>query len=158
MIRGAGPSDAPRLAAIYNQAVRNQQNAATREVDGPARALWLAGPARRAVWVAELDGQVAGYLSLSDWRGRQATRHTAEVSYYIDEAAHRRGLASALMAHALTACPAMEIDRLIAILLADNAPSLAFLAKLGFEEWGRLPSAARFDERRVDHLIVGRVI
>jgi phosphinothricin acetyltransferase len=107
--------------------------------------------------VADVEGQVVGWCSLSAYRpGRAALRFTAEISYYIDPAYHRRGIGTALIQHALAACPALEIRHLFAIVLEGNAASLKLLEKMGFEQWGYLPRVADFDGKEVGHFYCGR--
>jgi Sortase and related acyltransferases len=104
-----------------------------------------------------VEGQVAGWCSLSAYRpGRAALRFTAEISYYIGLAYHRQGIATALIEHALAACPALRIRHLFAIVLEGNQASLKLLEKMGFEQWGYLPRVADFDGREVGHLYYGR--
>jgi len=100
---------------------------------------------------------LAGWCSLSAYRaGRAAFRFTAEISYYIAPAYHRRGIATALVEHALAACPALQIRHLFAIVLESNEASRRLLEKMGFEKWGYLPRVADFDGREVGHLYYGR--
>jgi phosphinothricin acetyltransferase len=98
------------------------------------------------IYVAEVDGKPAGWCSLSAYRpGRAALRYTAEISYYVEETHRRRGIATALVRHALAACPGLRIRNLFAIVLEHNASSIRFLEKEGFQKWGFLPRVADFD-------------
>ena len=159
-IRLANPADLPEITVIYNHAVRaGGQTAETTEVNLAERQHWLAkhAPDRRPVYVAEMQGQVAGYLTLSDYRpGRQAVARTAEVSYYVAPAFFRQGVASALLNYALQAMPALDISTVFAIVIASNQASLALLQKHGFEIWGRLPGVVEVKGQRYDHLYLGR--
>jgi phosphinothricin acetyltransferase len=160
-VRLATHDDLPAIVAIYNQAVVERATADLEPVTVEDRAPWFAAhaPDRRPVWVAEVDESVVGWCSLSDHRpGRAATRHTAEISYYVDQAHRRRGVASALIQSALDGAPGCGVEVLFAIVLADNAASLALLTRFGFEPWGVLPGAADLDGRRVDHRYLGRKV
>jgi phosphinothricin acetyltransferase len=104
-----------------------------------------------------VDGQLAGWCSLSAYRaGRAAFRYTAEISYYIALAYHRRGIATALVKHAVASCPGLQIRHLFAIVLENNEASLKLLEKMGFEQWGYLPGVADFDGEEVGHFYYGR--
>ena len=160
MIRLAKIDDLPAVVEIYNQAIPSKQSTGdTQPVRIEDRMAWFAE--HRAdeypIFVADLDGGVAGWCSLSPYRpGRAALRFTAEISYYIASAYHRRGIGTALIEHALAACPALQIRHLFAIVLEGNQASLRLLQKMGFEQWGYLPKVADFDGKEVGHLYFGR--
>ena len=104
-IRLARPGDLPAIAAVYNEAVRARfQTGDLDPVTVESRGPWLAAhaPDRHPVFVAEREGGVAGWCSLSPYRpGRAALAHTAEVAYYVAAAHRRTGLASALLRHTM---------------------------------------------------------
>jgi phosphinothricin acetyltransferase len=160
MIRVAAIEDLSTIVDIYNQAIPSQQSTGDLQpVRVNDRLAWFAEhrPEKHPIFVAEVEVQVAGWCSLSAYRaGRAAFRFTAEISYYIASAYHRRGVASALIEHALAACPALQIRHLFAIVLEGNDASLRLLKKMGFEQWGYLPRVADFDGREVGHLYYGR--
>ena len=95
-------------------------------------------------------------MSFSSYRpGRGAFRHTAEISYYVDAAHHKQGVASELIARSIERCAALGFKTLIAILLADNQASIALLVKFGFQQWAHLPNIADIDGREVGHVFYG---
>ena len=152
--------DLPAIVDIYNQSIPSQQSTGdTQPVRVEDRIAWFAEhrPNEHPIFVADVDGSVAGWCSLSAYRpGRAALRFTSEISYYIAPAYHRQGIGSALIEHALTACPALGIKHLFAIVLEGNQASLKLLKKMGFEHWGYLPRVADFDGKEVGHLYYGR--
>jgi phosphinothricin acetyltransferase len=160
IIRLAHTSDLPSIIDIYNQAIPSRQSTGdTQPVQFEDRLAWFEEhrPDRYPIFVAEVDTQVAGWCSLSAYRpGRAALRFTAEISYYIASVYHRQGVGTALVQHALAACPALQIKHLFAIVLEGNQASLKLLQKMGFEQWGYLPRVASFDGREVGHVYCGR--
>lgn len=159
IIRIAQPDDLPALVAIDNQAIAaGQKNANLTPFTVEERRAWFAAhqPQRHPILVAEQAGAVVGYLSLSPYRpGRQALRYTAEVSYYVDFAHHRQGIASRLLQAAIDRCPALEIKTVFAILLDTNQASRRLLEKFGFAQWGHLPRVADFDGVEVGQFYYG---
>jgi L-amino acid N-acyltransferase YncA len=162
MIRLAQVDDLPAILDIYNQSIPSKR--ATGDIE-PLRVEdrldWFREhpPQEHPIFVAELDGRVAGWCSLSAYRpGRAALRFTAEISYYIDYEYHRQGIATALVEHTLAVCPALGIKHVFAIVLEGNQASLNLLQKMGFERWGYLPRVADFDGNEVGHLYYGRHI
>src|SRR5689334_6532104 len=87
-IRDAVNTDLPAIIEIYNAAIATRIATAQLEpVTLENRHDWLNehSPDRHPFWVVELDGQVAGWLSLKSFLPRCAYRGTAELSVYVDE-------------------------------------------------------------------------
>ena len=160
IIRFAQLDDLPVIVDIYNQSIPSQQSTGdTQPLRVEDRLTWFEEhrPDGHPIFVAEVESQVAGWCSLSAYRpGRAALRFTAEISYYLASAYHRRGIGTALVEHALAACPALQLRHLFAIVLEGNQASLRLLEKMGFEQWGYLPRVADFDGKEVGHLYYGR--
>lgn len=160
MIRLAQLDDLPAILDIYNQSILSKQSTGdTQPVRVEDRMIWFGKhlPDEHPIFVAEVDGGVAGWCSLSAYRpGREALRFTAEISYYIAVAHHRQGIATALVEHALASCPALNIKHVFAIVLEGNQASRKLLEKMGFEQWGYLPRVADFDGKEVGHFYYGR--
>jgi phosphinothricin acetyltransferase len=160
IIRLAQIEDLPAIVDIYNQAIPSKQSTGdTQPLRVDDRVPWFEEhrPEKYPIFVAEVEGRVTGWSSLSAYRpGRAAFRHTAEISYYIGSAYHRQGIATALIEHTLAACPPLQIRHLFAIVLENNEASLKLLEKMGFEKWGYLPRVADFDGKEVGHLYYGR--
>ncbi len=158
-LRSAIHADLPALVAIYNAAIaRRNATGHLEPFDVADREAWFTEHQRPAtpLYVAELDGRIAGYATLAAYRGgRGAFAHCREVSYFIAADLQRHGIASALLGHVRAACPALGVDTLLAFLLAHNGPSIAFLEHHGFACWGRLPGVARIDGHAWDHLVYG---
>jgi len=148
------------MTDIYNQAIATKHSTGDiQPMRVEDRLAWFREhlPGKHPIFVSEVDGQVAGWCSLSAYRaGRAALRHTAEISYYIAFTHHRRGIGTALIEYALDACPALGIQHLFAIVLEGNQASLRLLENMGFERWGYMPQVADFDGREVVHLYYGR--
>jgi L-amino acid N-acyltransferase YncA len=158
-IRVARADDLPRIVEIYNQAVlQGGVTADLQPLDFRNRRAWFEEhtPGRYPIFLADVDGVVAGWCSLSPYRpGRGALRFTAEISYYVDAAHRRKGIGTALTRHALEACPALELKNLIAFILERNTPSIDLLRKAGFSEWGRFPRVADFNGEECGHVLLG---
>ena len=158
-VRLATAEDLPAVTRIYNAAIDEHTTADTEHVSLASRERWLAAhpPDRYPILVAENAGLIAGYASLSAYRpGRGATRHTAEISYYVDVDHRRRGVGRALVGECIRRCPALGLRALFAIILDDNTASVRLLESFGFTRWGHLPGVARFGDRTLGHVYYGR--
>lgn len=153
MIRDAETEDAPEIAAIYNDAALHSTtfwNATP--VDALERAEWIA--ARRAaglpVLVLEEGGAVLGYASYGPFRPQEGFRATVENSVYLAQRARGGGRGRALMVQLIAHARAAEIHAMVAAIDAENAPSIALHAKLGFETIGTLPQVGQKFGRWLD--------
>jgi len=158
-IRVAVPSDLPRLTDIYNQAIATFGcTCDTTPFTPEDRQAWFNDHQtdRYPLFVYESEGRVLGYAYLSPYRsGREALKSIAEISYYVDFAAHRRGIATHLVHHTLHAAHHLGYKNLVAILLECNTPSIALLESFGFEPWGTLPMVAKLQNQHFSHLYYG---
>ena len=149
-LRHARHEDLPAIVAILNQSAGTGANALLAPVSTASREAWLAEhtPDRQPVWVAESGGALLGWCSLSGWRsGRGALAGVREISYYVDAAHYRQGVATALVRHAVATCPGLAVHTLLAIGLETNSASEALLAREGFVRWGLLPAIAHLDRQ-----------
>lgn len=158
-IRIASLDDLPGIVAIYNQAIpthRSTANTTSYTVEG-RKAWFLEHDKKHPIFVAEVDGKLAGWCSLSTYRpGRMALRFTAEMSLYIDSTYHRKGIGSALVSHALQACPALGIKNIVGVVIEKNEGSWKMLEKLGFERWGYLPRVLDFNGEELGEFYYGK--
>ena len=91
------------------------------------------------LYVAEIDGSVAGYASLSSYREKEAFRSTVELSIYIAPDFRKRGAATALMAFILEDAKADErTHTVVSVITAGNEASRKLHEKFGFEFCGTI--------------------
>jgi L-amino acid N-acyltransferase YncA len=161
-IRVAARQDWLKIAEIYNQAVEEKYATADTEPITPAsRREWFVQHSRDKypIYLAKSDGEIVGWCSLSPYRpGRKALQTVAEISYYVHRAHRRRGVADALMEHALKNSARLGFRNLMAILLDQNTASIRLLEKHGFRRWGHLPDIAVFNGTVCGQFIYGRVV
>ena len=84
-IRDAIEADLPAIVEIHNAAIASGISTAQLEpvtVEGRREWLRAHSPAQYPIWVAELDGTIAGWLSLREFLPRCAYRGTVEVSVF----------------------------------------------------------------------------
>jgi L-amino acid N-acyltransferase YncA len=158
-VRDARPADLDAIVEIYNQTIPSRMATADLDPIHPEqRAAWLHEhtPDHRPVWVAEVDGQVVGWLSVSPFREREAYDSTAEVSVYVDASTRGRGVGWLLLSRAVELAPTLNLNRLLGMIFAHNEASLRLFERAGFERWGLLPGVCRLDDRDADVVIVGR--
>src|SRR5262245_26544094 len=100
-LRLATEADLPEINDIYNYYVHRSTCTYQLEPETlDARTDWFHHhpPEKYPVTVAEIDGQIAGWGSLSKFRDRAAYDGTVEASVYIRDGLHRRGLGRLILA------------------------------------------------------------
>lgn len=158
--RPAEDPDLAQIVAIYNATVPSRRVTADLEpVTLESRRSWFESHVgNRPLWVVELEGRVAGWLSFSSFHERRAYSRTAELSVYVSESCRGRGVATYLLGEAIRRAPLLEVSRLVGLIFGHNQPSLRLFAKFGFETWGHLPGVAELDGIERDLIIVGRKV
>jgi len=157
--RPAKREDLDRIVEIYNSTIPSRLvTADTDPVSVATREAWFAehDPVSRPLWIAEQEGECVGWLSLSSFYGRPAYRATVEVSLYVDQNYHRRGVGSYLLSEALSVAPLIGIETLLGFIFGHNQPSLSLFHRFAFTQWGCLPRVARMDGIERDVVILGR--
>ena len=158
-IRHATAADLPAVVAIYNASIPGQMATADVEpVTVAQREDWFRAfdPKIRPLWIYEDAGVTAGWLGLRSFYGRPAYHRTVELAVYVGPSHQRRGIARALLDHALASAPALGIANVLGFVFAHNAPSIALFETREFGRWGLLPRVCEIDGVERDVLILGR--
>jgi phosphinothricin acetyltransferase len=159
-IRLSSTDDYIDIIKIYNHAVVEKFATADIEyVTIESRKDWFMqhSPQTYPIFVAEENGKVIGWCSLSPHRpGRKALGTVAEISYYIHKDHRRKGVANSLITHTINSAKDLGFKNLISILLDANKTSIYILEKFGFEKWGHLPEVAVIENTICGQYIFGR--
>jgi L-amino acid N-acyltransferase YncA len=146
LIRDATESDLPAIVGIYNQSIpAGWSTADTRPIAVTDRVEWFRkfDPAKRPIWVAEVDGRVAATVYLSSfYAGRPAYDATAEVSVYVATAAQRQGIGRRLKEFVIGECPRLGVTTLLSMHFDHNEATRRINDSLGFQPMGHLTEIA----------------
>jgi L-amino acid N-acyltransferase len=139
-VRAAAPADLDAINEIYNHYVLHTTCTYQEEPEPIAgRRQWFEHHSgRHPVTVAEQDGRVIGWGSLSAYHPRSAYRNTVEDSIYVHHQHHRHGIGSLLLQDLIARARAGGHHAIIGLIDADQAASVALHAKFGFVEVGHL--------------------
>lgn len=141
-IRKAEYEDLESLLEIYNYEVVN--GVATLDLHPKTIEEWekwfyAHNVENHPLLVAELNGQTAGYASLSSYREKEAYRSTVELSVYIDVSCRQKGVATALMEAILEEAKKDEDTHLVvSVITAGNEASVRLHEKYGFSFSGTI--------------------
>jgi L-amino acid N-acyltransferase YncA len=158
-IRDAIEADLPAIVEIHNAVIASRISTAQLEpvtVEGRREWFRAHSPVQYPIWVAELDGAIAGWLSFREFLPRCAYRGTVEISVYVGEKFRRRGIGRKLLQQAIAHGPQLEMRSLVGLIFSHNEPSIALFRAAGFERWGFLPGVACVDQTPRDLAIFGR--
>ena len=161
IVRDALEADLPAIVEIYNEAIRGRVSTAQLdEVSVAQRLPWFRqhSAASHPLWVAEIEGQTAGWFSFHPFIKRAAYRGTAEISVYVSEKFRRRGVGKALLEKAILHSPQLKLGALLGLIFEHNQPSLHLFERMGFERWGLLPRVASVDGVDRGVVIMGRQV
>ena len=106
--------------------------------------------AQHPVIVAEVNGSVIGWGSLSKLHERQAFARSVENSVYIHREHQGRGLGKMILAELLRLAEEIGHHTVLAAISGDQEPSLRLHAKFGFVEAGRIREAGNKFGRWLD--------
>lgn len=133
-MREAQINDLPRILEIYNEVVKSSPATFDlEELKLDQRKKWfLDHGGKHPLIVAEIDGTLVGYCSLSPFRDKLAYMHTVESSVYVDHAYRGRGVGKVLMKEMLRKATELGYHVMIAGITSGNKPSVLLHSSLGF--------------------------
>ncbi|TDX51630.1 GNAT family N-acetyltransferase [Orenia marismortui] len=152
-IRFAKVEDLARITEIYNDAIIN--STATFDMEKKtikSRLEWFKDHDHKlAIFVAENEGNVMGWASLSLLFKKDAYSGTTEISLYVDKEYRGQGIGKALMKRIIEhANTNDQIHTIIARITGENKISIDLHQKFGFEFVGTLKEVGYKFERYVD--------
>lgn len=142
IIRTAQKEDIEALLDIYNYEVIN--STATFDLNEKTLEQWTQwfyahNVDNHPLIVAELEGVVAGYASLSPYREKEAYKSTVELSVYVSKEYRGRGVATALMQEIIRmAKDDKNIHTVVSVITSENRVSERLHDKMGFTFCGTI--------------------
>ena len=105
---------------------------------------------RHPITVCCFAGQVIGWASLTRFHPRPAYARTAEISVYIHQQWHRRGIGRRLLADLIARATSLGFHVLIGGVCTEQTASMELQKSLGFREVGRITEVGRKFDRWLD--------
>lgn len=160
-IRDATNADLAAILAIYNDVVGNttaiyDQRASTFD----ERQAWFDARRRNnlPILIADLAGEVAGFSSFGEWRGRWGYRYTVEHSVHVRADCRGKGLGRALVEALFPRATALGMHTMLGHIDSAATASLRLHEKMGFRTIGTFREVARLHNRWLDVVAVQRNI
>jgi L-amino acid N-acyltransferase YncA len=140
------------VAAIFAEGIAT--GVATFETTVPTWEAWDATHLPEHRLVAELDGDVAGWVALVPYSRREVYSGVGEESVYVAERARGQGVGRALLEAVIESARAGGLWTLQAGIFPENAVSLAVHHALGFREVGVRERIGQLDGRWRDVVLL----
>jgi L-amino acid N-acyltransferase YncA len=139
-IRQATPADLGQITEIYNNAI--QKTTATFDTELKTleeQEKWFANhDGSHPILIAEQDGLVTGWASLSQWSDRCAYNATAEISLYVKEEYRGKGVGEQLMKAVIQEGKTAGLHTVIARIAGSNKISADLCKSFGFQYIGTM--------------------
>ena len=157
-VRSARPDDARDIARIHNQGI--EERSATFETKPRRVEQVVTRLAQRGqpVVVAERDGSVIGWASVSRENHRCTQAGVGEYTIYVDRNARGSGVGIPLLEGVVAQAEAAGYWKLVGRIFSTNEPSLALARRCGFYEVGLHRRHGRIDGEWMDVLVVERLL
>lgn len=144
-VRRGRAEDVPALTEIYNDAVVG--SAATFDLARKTledRMRWFyEHDGSHPLLVAEAQGEVVGFATLSEFREKPGYSRTAETSVYVRRGSRGTGVGTAVMQAIIDGARRLGVHTLVAGIVPPNPPSVALHEKLGFRRVGTFREVGR---------------
>ena len=159
-IRRATIQDIEPITEIYNQAILNTVATFDTEIKtAEEQRDWFNHHGdRHPILVAEQDGTIVGWASLSAWSDRCAYDDTAESSLYIEEHQRGKGIGRKLSEAIIKAGYDANLHTLIARIAEGNAASIHIAESQGFEHIGIMKEVGRKFGRLLDVYLMQKIL
>lgn len=159
-IRLAEPGDVPAITAIYNQGIADRlATLETQERTEAERRAWLAAhTGRYPVLVAAVDGAVVGWASLNPFSPRDAYRHVADLSVYVERQWRGKGVGRALLQALEEQARAHGFHKLVLTAFPFNPAGLRLYARCGFRAVGIYREQGLLDGVWVDTQLMEKLL
>jgi L-amino acid N-acyltransferase YncA len=158
--RKATLDDAPAIAEIYNQGIEGRMATyetvlrTTEDITSTLRN----SEGRFPFLVAEVDGRILGWASVSTYRPRECYRGIGEFSIYVHEDARGKGVGKVLLPALINAAEEAGFWKLVSRVFTFNHPSLKLCESCGFRRVGIYEKHAQLDGEWLDVVIIERLI
>jgi L-amino acid N-acyltransferase YncA len=159
-VRPAADADAPAICEIYNQGIEDRLATLETELRTPdERRQWLKsrGP-RYPVIVAEDAGRVIAWGSLNQFNPREAYRHVADLSIYVERGYRGKGVGRVVLGRVVELGRELGYHKLVLSAFPFNAAGMALYERLGFRTVGIYKEQGLLDGRWVDTIVMEKLL
>jgi L-amino acid N-acyltransferase YncA/GrpB-like predicted nucleotidyltransferase (UPF0157 family) len=160
VIRKAELSDVDAITEIYNEAILTTTATFDTEPKTTTERLqWFQSHDKRhPISVAELDGKVVGWISLSKWSDRPAYDDTAETSFYVKSEYRSKGIGTTLLQTLVNEAQQLKFHTIISRIAGESDVSLHVHKKFNFVQVGILKEVGRKLGKLLDVHVLQKIL
>ena len=161
ILRPATTADIPYILAIVNHTIATSTANYNYEAQTLAeQTTWFEIKQQQnfPVWVAEKEDLVVGYGTYGTFREKIGYQYTVEHSVYVQENQQGQGIGKALLIQLIAQAKAEGYHVMVGGIDANNAKSIAFNQKMGFEIVGHLKQVGYKFDQWLDLCFVQRIL
>ncbi|MET3293989.1 UNVERIFIED_ORG: L-amino acid N-acyltransferase YncA [Bacillus proteolyticus] len=156
LIRNARTQDIEQITAIYNQGI--QDRIATLEENEKTTAdmeEWFVNRGERyAVLVAEMEGQIVGWVFLNPYSHRCAYNGVADLSIYIDREQRGKGIGKRLLQKIEEVAIQNDFYKIVLFTFPFNVLGQGLYRSMGYREVGVFKNQGKLDGKFVDVMVM----
>ena len=159
LIRQATLGDLEAITEIYNDAIlKTVATFDTEPKNMEEQKLWFAehGP-KYPILVAEQDGLIVGWASLSKWSDRCAYSDTAEISLYVKDAFQGKGIGKKLIQEIIREGKNAGLHTVLARIAEGSEVSIHLHKSMGFEHIGVMREVGRKFGKLLDVYLMQKI-
>ncbi|MGI3170452.1 N-acetyltransferase family protein [Pseudooceanicola sp. C21-150M6] len=159
--RPATPDDYPQIIAIWTPYYRETTvTFASEEKTLETLGDYIEGRRSRGreFFVAEVEGQIAGFASYDQFRAGDGYVHAMEHTIILGPAARGQGIGRRLMQAVEDHARAGGVHTMVAGVSGENDAGIAFHKAVGYEDCGRLPQSGRKFGRWLDLVLLQKIL
>jgi L-amino acid N-acyltransferase YncA len=144
-VRPAAEADVSAMTEVLNAVIAMGGTTAHEvpKTEAQVRHDYVTGPDVLSSVVVEDDGKVVGWQSVGMWQG------DPHIGSFVQPGVQAKGAGQAMFALTCDFLRQRGIGYIIAHIRADNAPGLAYYARIGFRDIGLNPEFMLKDGRKV---------
>ena len=157
-IRQAETSDAPAIAALVNNVIRNTAITFTTTEKSVEKLTEEIAARGAAFQVAEMDGEVVGFATFFPFRSGPGYARTKEHSVVLGDNAHGQGIGRSIMARLEDVARQEGVHSLFAGVSGENPDGIAFHAAIGFRHVAALPEVGFKFGRWMDLVLMQKIL
>jgi len=118
----------------------------------------LSGLERFPAYKIRFEDKFVGYVLLNRYKPREAYDQTAEVTVYLDEAYHGKGIGYEALKYIEDFAKAHSFRALLGVICAENSGSIRLFEKLGYFKCAHFKEVGKKFDRLLDVVIYEKLL